>query len=71
MKLRKKYIREYRIWKGMRSRCNAPCFSNSTYQKKGIKYVLKKYTTAGFLVRRKRQLKRLLGKLKLLGRGVI
>ena len=37
MKLRKKYIREYRIWKGMRSRCNAPCFNNSTYQKKGIK----------------------------------
>lgn len=37
MKLKNKYTKEYRIWKAMRSRCNAPCYSNSTYQKKGIK----------------------------------
>lgn len=37
MKLRKKYIREYRIWKNMRARCNAPCLSHLTYQIKGIK----------------------------------
>lgn len=37
MKLRKQYVREYRIWKAMRSRCNAPCFKDSTYQKKGLK----------------------------------
>jgi hypothetical protein len=37
MKLKDKYKREYRIWKGMRSRVNAPCFSHLNYQKKGIK----------------------------------
>lgn len=37
MKLRNLYKREYRIWKALRARCNAPCYSNSTYQKKGIK----------------------------------
>ena len=37
MKLRKKYIKEYRIWKNMRARCNAPCNKNSSYQAKGIK----------------------------------
>lgn len=37
MKLRKEYLREYRIWKAMRARCNAPCNSNTTYYKKGIK----------------------------------
>lgn len=37
MKLKNKYPREYRIWKAMRARCNAPCYSNDTYQKKGIK----------------------------------
>lgn len=37
MKLRKLYPREYRIWKAMRARCHAPCYSNSNYQKKGIK----------------------------------
>jgi len=29
--------KEYRIWKAMRARCNAPCFSRSSYQIKGIK----------------------------------
>lgn len=37
MKLRNRYKREYRIWKAMRSRCNAPCFDNSTYRMKKIK----------------------------------
>lgn len=37
MKLKDKYKREYRIWKAMRSRCNAPCFKDSRYRKKGIK----------------------------------
>ena len=37
MKLRLEYKREYRIWKALRSRCNAPCYSNSNYQKKKIK----------------------------------
>ena len=37
MKLKNKYPREYRIWKALRARCNAPCHKNSTYQKKGIK----------------------------------
>ena len=37
MKLKNLYKREYRIWKALRARCNAPCYSNSTYQKKGIK----------------------------------
>lgn len=37
MKLRKEYIKEYRIWKAMRARCNAPCYKESNYQKKGIK----------------------------------
>lgn len=37
MKLRKKYIKEYRIWKNMRARCNAPCNKNLSYQIKGIK----------------------------------
>lgn len=34
---REHYPREYRIWKAMRSRCNAPCLSNTSYQRKGIK----------------------------------
>ena len=37
MKLKNLYPREYRIWKAMRARCNAPCNKNSTYQKNGIK----------------------------------
>ena len=37
MKLKNLYKKEYRIWKALRARCNAPCYSNSTYQKKGIK----------------------------------
>jgi hypothetical protein len=37
MKLKNKYVREYRIWKNMRARVNSPCNSDSTYQKKGIK----------------------------------
>lgn len=37
VKLKNKYPREYRIWKAMRSRCNAPCNAHSTYQTKGIK----------------------------------
>lgn len=37
MKLRKQYSREYRIWKALRARCNAPCYNNSTYQSNGIK----------------------------------
>lgn len=32
-----KYPREYRIWKAMRSRCNAPCYKDQSYQIKGIK----------------------------------
>jgi len=34
---KKDFPREYRIWKAMRARCNAPCYSNNIYQKKGIK----------------------------------
>lgn len=30
-------IREYRIWKGMKSRCKSPSFSKSSYQHKNIK----------------------------------
>lgn len=37
MKLRKQYPREYRIWKALRARCNAPCYKNDLYQIKGIK----------------------------------
>lgn len=37
MKLKNEYPREYRIWKALRSRCNAPCFKNSNYQKKQLK----------------------------------
>lgn len=37
MKLRKQYAREYRIWKAMRARCNAPCYANTNYQKNNIK----------------------------------
>ena len=37
MKLRNEFKREYRIWKAMRARCNAPCYKNSTYQKNEIK----------------------------------
>jgi hypothetical protein len=37
MKLRSLYKREYRIWKALRSRCNAPCFDGTNYRKKGIK----------------------------------
>ena len=29
-------LKEYRIWKGMKSRCYAPCLKNTTYQIKGI-----------------------------------
>lgn len=32
----KQDIREYRIWKGMKSRCSASCLSNLSYQKKGV-----------------------------------
>ena len=31
------YPREYRIWKALRARCNAPCYKNSSYQRNGIK----------------------------------
>lgn len=37
MKLRKKFTKEYRIWKDMRARCSAPSLSHLNYQKKGIK----------------------------------
>ena len=37
MKLKDKFSREYRIWKAMRSRCNAPCFDKSSYRIKNIK----------------------------------
>lgn len=37
MKLRKQYLREYRIWKDMRARCYSKCNKETTYQKKGIK----------------------------------
>lgn len=37
MKLKNLHPKEYRIWKALRSRCNAPCYRNTTYQKKGIK----------------------------------
>ena len=37
MSFRTEHKKEYRIWKAMRARCYAPCFSNSNYQKKGIK----------------------------------
>jgi hypothetical protein len=33
----KRNIREYRIWKAMKSRCQSPSFSDSTYQQKNIK----------------------------------
>jgi len=33
----KSEIREYRIWKAMKSRCNAPCLAHLSYQNKGIK----------------------------------
>ena len=36
-KLRNLYKREYRIWKAMRARCNASCYSDSTYQSRGVK----------------------------------
>ena len=37
MRISKKYQREYRIWKLMRARCNAPCFKQSNYQLNGLK----------------------------------
>ncbi len=37
MNIRKKFAREYRIWKNMRARCSAPCFSHLNYQKNNIK----------------------------------
>lgn len=37
MKLRKQYPKEYRIWKALRARCNAPCYINKSYQQNGIK----------------------------------
>lgn len=37
MKLKNQYPREYRIWKALRARCTAPCYSDTTYQKKRIK----------------------------------
>lgn len=37
MKLKEQFKREYRIWKAMRARCHSKCFSNSVYQKRGIK----------------------------------
>lgn len=30
-------IKEYRIWKAMKSRCYAPSYRNNTYQRNGIK----------------------------------
>ena len=42
MKLRNLYKREYRIWKAMRARCNAPCYKDSTYQKNEIKCEIQK-----------------------------
>lgn len=33
----KNNIREYRIWKAMKSRCSAPSLSELSYQKKGVK----------------------------------
>lgn len=37
MKNKNLFPREYRIWKAMRARCNAPCYKDSLYQKRGIK----------------------------------
>lgn len=37
MKLKDLHPKEYRVWKAMRARCNAPCQRNSMYQKRGIK----------------------------------
>lgn len=37
MKLRKKYRKEYRIWKNMRARCNAPSLKHLSYQQKNVK----------------------------------
>lgn len=49
MKLRKKYSKEYRIWKAMRSRCNAPCFDKSTYRIKNIKCCKRWNSFANFI----------------------
>ena len=35
--MNKRNLKEYRIWKAMKSRCNAPCYKDSYYQKDGIK----------------------------------
>ena len=32
----KKDLKEYRIWKAMKSRCYAPCLKHLSYQQKGI-----------------------------------
>lgn len=37
MKNKEIYPREYRIWKAMRARCHSKCYSNTIYQKRGIK----------------------------------
>lgn len=34
---KEKFPREYRIWKAMRARCNAPCYKNKIYQQRNIK----------------------------------
>lgn len=49
MKLRKKYSREYRIWKAMRARCNSACYDGTTYRAKGIKCCKEWQSFAKFL----------------------
>lgn len=49
MKIKKQYPREYRIWKAMRSRCNAPCYDNSTYRMKNIKCCRRWNSFANFI----------------------
>lgn len=36
MKKKEEFKREYRIWKAMRARCNAPCYKDSIYQVQNI-----------------------------------
>lgn len=49
MKLKEQFPREYRIWKAMRARCNAPCYSDSLYQKRDIKVCERWNSFASFI----------------------
>lgn len=35
--MNKKDLKEYRIWRAMKARCNAPCYADSYYQRDRIK----------------------------------